>query len=182
MRSSLDAIYRISGWIAAACLLAIAVIVLLQVAANCIDVVADWLLGAPFGLTIPSYAELAGFLLAAASFLALASALRAGAHVRVELLLNRLQPHHRRWAEAWCAAAGALLSGYFTWHAVALAWESFTFGDTSPGIVPVPLWIPQSAMATGLLVLTIALIDTCCAACAGRGDATAREEVALPER
>jgi TRAP-type C4-dicarboxylate transport system permease small subunit len=139
MRVVLDGLYKVSGWLAAAFLLAIAVIVLLQVSANCVDVLAKWLLGSPFGLTVPSYSELAGFFLAASSFLALASAMRAGAHVRVELLLNRLGVQPRRWAEAWCAAAGTLIAGYFTWNAAALVRESFVYGDTSPGIVPVPL-------------------------------------------
>ena len=65
----------------------------------------------------------------------------------------------RRAAELWCVSASAAVSLYFTWYCVGLVRESIQFGDVSPGIVPVPLWIPQSAMALGLAVLAIALLD-----------------------
>ena len=42
--------------------------------------------------TIPSYADFSGFMLAASTFLALAHTLRAGGHIRVNLVAARL-PH-----------------------------------------------------------------------------------------
>jgi hypothetical protein len=36
---------------------------------------------------------------------------------------------------------------------------SYQLGDVSQGLVPVPLWIPQSGMALGLVVLFIAVAD-----------------------
>ena len=159
MRALLDGLYRLSGALAAFFLVAIAVVVLLQVGANLIDALIKAFGGEPIGLVIPSYAEFAGFFLAASSFLALAYTLRAGGHIRVELLLQRLGSGARRVAEVWCVAAGAAIAAYFTWYASGLVLESIQYGDVSPGIVPVPLWIPQSAMALGLAVLAIALLD-----------------------
>ncbi len=40
-----------------------------------------------------------------------------------------------------------------------MAWFSFTTHDVSQGLVPVPLWIPQSGMALGVAILLIALLD-----------------------
>ena len=40
-----------------------------------------------------------------------------------------------------------------------MTWDSFQFGDTSPGLMAVPFWIPQVAMVIGLLGLTIAFVD-----------------------
>jgi hypothetical protein len=34
------------------------------------------------------------------------------------------------------------------------------YNDVSPGIVAVPIWIPQMSMPLGLIVFTIALADT----------------------
>lgn len=160
MRRFLNALYCGSGMLAAMFLVAIAVIVLSQVALNVADALADWTTGSAIGLVIPSYAEFAGFFLAASSFLALAYALRSNAHIRVSLLLQHLGPRTRRLAELWCCAAGAVMAGYFAWYTVLLAVESWHFGDLSPGMVPVPLWLPQTAMALGLIVLTIALADS----------------------
>lgn len=159
MRALLDWLYRASGAVAALFLVAICVVVLLQVGANLIDALIKAFGGEPIGLVIPSYAEFAGFFLAASSFLALAYTLRAGAHIRVELVLQRFGPRARHAAELWCVAVSAAISAYFTWYTVDLVLESIEFGDLSPGIVPVPLWIPQAAMAIGLAVLAIALLD-----------------------
>ena len=160
MRRALDLVYRASGALAAAFLAAICIIVLAQVVANVIDAAAGWLTGSPIGLLIPSYAEFAGFFLAASSFLALAYALRAGAHIRVNLLIRHLGPGGRRGAELWCTGAGAAMAGYFAWYTILLTAESLRYNDLSPGMIPVPLWIPQTAMAIGLIVLTIALVDS----------------------
>jgi len=40
-----------------------------------------------------------------------------------------------------------------------MAYDSFLFGDTSPGLMAVPFWIPQVGMALGASIMTIGLID-----------------------
>lgn len=191
MRKALDHLYRGSGVVAAVFLAAICVVVLLQVGANVIDVVASWFLGHSFGLMVPSYAEFAGFFLAAASFLALAYTLRCGAHIRVSMVIQTMTKRQRRFIEIWCAGMGAVLSAYFAIYTVGLVIESWQFGDVSPGMVALPLWIPQVPMAVGLIVLTIALIDECIEALAGRepsyvhgrfagGDTGAVDDVSVP--
>jgi TRAP-type C4-dicarboxylate transport system permease small subunit len=159
LRPILDLLYRGSGALAALFLAAICGTVLLQVGANLIDKLVGWFGGVPPGLLVPSYAEFTGFFLASASFLALPYTLREGGHIRVSLLIQHLSGGPRRGIELWCLAMAAALTGYFTWFLIALVFDSFAFGDVSPGMVAVPLWIPQSGMALGLVILTIALID-----------------------
>jgi TRAP-type C4-dicarboxylate transport system permease small subunit len=159
LRRALDGLYRGSGALAALFLVAICVIVLLQVGANVVDKVAEWTTGAPIGLVVPSYAEFAGFFLAASSFLALAYTLRHGGHVRVSLFVRRFAGGPRRAVELWCTGIAALLSGYFAYFAIRLVIDSWRFDDLSPGLVPVPIWIPQSSLALGLVILTVALVD-----------------------
>jgi TRAP-type C4-dicarboxylate transport system permease small subunit len=168
MRRALDALYAGSGVLAAGFLAAICLTVLVQVGFNLLDRVAEALTGRPVGLVLPSYAEFTGYFLAAATFLAGAGTLRAGVHIRVRLVLDRLGPGARRAAEVWCTGVGALFMLYFTGWSALLAHESWAFGDVSPGIVPVAIWIPQAAMTFGLAVFTVALADGFVAALRGR--------------
>ncbi len=159
MRRALDRLYDASLVAAAVLLCAIAVIVLMQVAMNVIDDVAGLILGQPFGLLVPAYADFTGFFLAGASFLALAGTFRHGAHIRVTLLIHHLSPARRRPIELWVIFVAFLFAAYFTWYAFALALDSFAFDDHADGMVATPLWIPQVVMAIGGLVLAIALAD-----------------------
>jgi TRAP-type C4-dicarboxylate transport system permease small subunit len=159
MRNALDWLYRSSGALAAVCLLAICTIVIAQVAGRIIDGLATLITGDQIGLIVPSAAEFSGFFLAGASFLALAYTFRHGGHIRVSLLVQRLGGRGRHWIELWCLAFGTVLGAFFSWHTVLLVLDSWEFDEVSYGMIPVPLWIPQTLMAVGLIVLTIALID-----------------------
>jgi TRAP-type C4-dicarboxylate transport system permease small subunit len=147
MRAFLDGLYRLSGGLAAFCLAAIAALVIVQVT------------GRLLGVLVPGADDLAGYALMASSFLALGPTLRAGVHIRVTLLLHRAPPARRRILELWCLAPGALICGYLAWHVIEMANDAWHFGEMSTGNLAVPLWIPQSIMAFGILVLTTALLD-----------------------
>jgi TRAP-type C4-dicarboxylate transport system permease small subunit len=115
--------------------------------------------GLSVNLTIPSYGDFAGYMLAASSFLALAYTLTQGGHIRVNLVLTRL-PIRAKWvAEMLSLGVCAAVSGYATYYMAKLCWESYEFGDLSPGIIAIPIWIPQSPVLVGMIILTVALID-----------------------
>lgn len=147
MRTCLDWLYRGSGVAAAVFLALIAALVLAQI------------VGRLFGFLVPGADDLASYSLVATSFLALAYTLRAGGHIRVELLLQRLPARARRPAEVLALALGAAITGYFAWYTIELVMLSRRFGDMSQGVLPIPLWLPQSAMALGLIILAIAFVD-----------------------
>lgn len=159
MRKFLDSLYLASGWAAAFFIAAICTLVVFQVCLNLIDRISGLMTGTAIGLTIPSYADFTGFFLAAASFLALAHTLRQGAHIRVTLFLSHVPGGLARLLEFWCIAAAAAISAYFSCYTAVLVWESYQFHDLSPGMIAVPLWIPQTAMLAGLIILSIALVD-----------------------
>lgn len=159
MRRMLDGVYLASGVIAAMCLCAIGLIVIAQVGGRIIDEVATAITGDRFGLLVPSAAEFSGFFLAAASFLALAYTFRADGHIRVSLLITRVTGKGRHWIEVWCLTFAALLAGFFAWNTILLVKDSIDYHEVSYGMIPVPLWIPQSFMALGLIVLAVALVD-----------------------
>ncbi|NQU56826.1 MAG: TRAP transporter small permease [Rhodospirillales bacterium] len=159
MRRSLDLLYRTSGSAAALFILAICLLIMAQVVLNLIDKISSKFLGEAIGLTIPSYADFTGFFLAAASFLALAHTLREGGHIRVSLVIQNLPPRLRHWVEIWCVTMACAVTVFFTFYTASLTYDSFVYHDLSPGMVAVPIWIPQSTMLFGLFVLSIALID-----------------------
>lgn len=168
MRSFLDGLYRLSLGAAALALALILAIVLAQVAFNLLDRVLQWLGERPPGLLIPSYAEICGYLLAAASFLALGGSFRDGAHIRVSLILGRLRPAARRPVELAALALALAVALYLAFWLGRLTSQSLRFGDLSPGLLPIPLWLPQAVMCLGVAVLVVALLDDLLAALRGR--------------
>jgi len=156
MRRGLDLLYKISGGIAALAIVAICLLVTAQV---CLNILAR--IGGPsVSFTIPSYADFAGYFLATASFMALANTLRAGVHIRVNLVLQHLNTGPRWVMELLTLALAATLVSYATWFAAALMAESWHYGDMSTGIIAIPLWIPQAGMVCGLGLLAVAILDT----------------------
>jgi TRAP-type C4-dicarboxylate transport system permease small subunit len=147
MRPLLDGLYRTCGVLAACFLALIAVIVVVQVT------------GRFLGMLVPGADDLASFSLMASSFLALAPTLRAGAHIRMTLLLRWAPPARRRALELGCLAFGTAVTGYFAYHVGEMAWDAYRFGEKSMGTLPIPLWMPQASMALGVVVLTIAFVD-----------------------
>ncbi|HVZ50573.1 MAG TPA: TRAP transporter small permease [Pseudolabrys sp.] len=159
MRRVLDHLYQAALWAAALCLVAIALLVGIQLAARILDGALALAHLPRTEFQILSLNEICGYLLAGASFLALAGTLKAGAHIRVTMLLSALGEGARRYVEIWAFGFGAAASAYMTWNLASFAWVSFQFNDVSSGVVRVPLCYPQAAMALGAFVLTVALID-----------------------
>ena len=159
MRRILDDLYKVSLWASALCLATIAALVGAQLAGRLLDGALALLHLPRTDFVILSLAEICGYLLAAASFLALAPTLKAGAHIRVTMALSGMSEGARRYAEIWAFAATAAGAGYMTWQLANFAFVSWRFDEISTGVVRVPLCYPQAAMALGALILTIALVD-----------------------
>ena len=149
MRAALDFVYRAAGGLAAVFIVAIVAIVFAQVCLNLADKISVAMTGQGVGLTIPSYSDFTGFFLAGSSFLALAYALRAGGHIRVSLLTNKMPAAMARLSEIAVICLALVMAGYASWYMGLLVLESHEFGDRSSGMVSVPLWIPQLPVAFG---------------------------------
>lgn len=147
IRRVLDALYLASAALAAMLLAGIGVLILAQI------------VGRFFGIVVPSANEISGFFLATSTFLALAYSFREGSHIRVTLVVSHLPKHFHNASVVLVLAVATILSGYFTYYSYNLAAESWRYGDLSDGLIGVPLWIPQSSMAFGLAMMTIACLD-----------------------
>ena len=142
---------------AATVLCAILGVVLLQVAFNLTDSLLPVFGWQPPGLIVPSYSEISGFLLAAATFLALASTFLSDGHIRVRLFTDRLAPRRRKQSELASLLVATAISAMLAWGAVHLMLASLRFGDTSYGLLAVPLWVPQSSLVLGSTILVCCL-------------------------
>lgn len=147
MRRLLDGLYAASAWLAALAMVGVLVVVVLGI------------VGRQVGFYIAGTDAYAGYSMAAAGFLALAHTLKCNEHIRVTLLLGRLQGRARHALEMWALSCGVLLAALFAYYACRLAWVSRSFNDISTGSDATPLWIPQLAMAVGTVILLVALID-----------------------
>lgn len=147
MRRLLDALYLGAAWLAALCMVALLVMVLLGIVSRQLN------------FHVPGTDAYAGYLMAAAGFLALAHTLKAGEHIRVTLLLHSLHGRARKAMEVWALFAASALALLFSYYSARLVWQSHQFHDISTGNDATPLWLPQLAMAVGTAVLAIAFID-----------------------
>ncbi|WP_200832504.1 TRAP transporter small permease [Candidatus Halocynthiibacter alkanivorans] len=147
LRSVLDGIYWLSGVAAAMCLIAILGLIVVQMMAR-------WT-----GEVFPGAPEYAGYAMAAASFLAFGSALNKGSHIRVSILLNMVGPKMRRLIDIWCFSVGTAIAWYFVFYAQRFVYWSYKFNEISQGQDRTALWIPQSLMLLGAVILAIALSD-----------------------
>jgi len=147
MRRLLDALYDGAAALAALFMVLLLAMVLVSI------------LGRQLHFNLSGVDAYAGYMMAAAGFLALAHTLKRGEHIRVTLLLSALHGGARRALEVWSLAAAMLLAALAAFYSVKLAWQSYTFHDISTANDATPLWLPQLSMAIGTVVLTIALVD-----------------------
>ena len=147
LRVTLDGLYALSLGASALSLLAIAALVLA-------GMVARW-----FGMVLPSSDQLAGYCVAASIFLGLPAAMRANAHIRVTLFIDRAPPVLRRLLEAAVIIIGLISMALLSRYATAMVGMSWRYHLVSSGLLPVPLWIPQATLLAGSATFSLALLD-----------------------
>ena len=164
LRKGLDALYDASGVLAVICLVMIGVFTVLQVGARLL------------GTIVPSADDFAGFCMAGAVFLGMTHTLRAGAHVRMLVVFQRLGPAARQRAEAICAGAAAVLIGVLLYYTADMIITTYRLNEKTLGLIPIPKWIPMLFMLTGLAILFIALVDETIRAIGGKRPVYAEHE------
>ncbi len=169
MRKILDRLYDGAGVLAALFLVLITLLILAQI------------IGRWFGVIVPSTEDFAGFFLAAASFMALAYTFRHGGHIRVSLVIQHLSGTTRHWVEIIALVIFTAVAGFAAWYVVLLVIESWEFGELSQGYIPVPIWIPQTPMALGLVLFFIALVDDLVATLRGEIPGYIKHEQDIPQ-
>ena len=147
MRRALDALYDGAAALAALFMVLLLVMVMLSI------------LGRQLHFNVPGIDAYAGYMMAAAGFLAMAHTLKKGEHIRVTLLIAGLKGFAKKGFEVWSLFAASALALLSAFYSSKLAWQSYTFHDISTSNDATPLWLPQLTMALGTIVLAVAFID-----------------------
>ena len=147
MRKLLNGLYEGSAWLAGIAMIGILAMVLLTIVSRL------------FGFSAPGTDAYAGYAMAGAGFMALASTLKKGEHIRVTLLLGALKGKAYKVLEVATLVIATILSGFLAFYSTHLVWQSWDIEDISVGIDATPMWIPQVFMALGTLVFFIAFCD-----------------------
>lgn len=147
MRKLLDLLYAGSAWLAGLSMIGVLLMVLLTIASRF------------FGFSAPGTDAYAGYAMAGAGFMALASTLKAREHIRVTLFVGMLKGRAHKVAEVLALLIATLLAAFLAYYSAQLAYQSWEIEDVSVGIDATPLWIPQLFMVAGTLVFFIAFCD-----------------------
>jgi len=147
MRSFFDRLFEAAGYLAGIFMIGTLLAVLSSI----------------FGRIIPALEvhgadAYAGYCMAASAFLALATTLRRGEHIRVTLIINHLAPAARRWLDVFCHLVAVAVAGSLSWFSIRLVTQSRAFNDISTGFDATPLWIPQIGMAIGTSLFALAFV------------------------
>jgi TRAP-type C4-dicarboxylate transport system permease small subunit len=140
----LDRLYAVFAGLGAVALIGILVMVVTQILSRQID------------LGIMGTADYASFLMASSAALAFAHTFRTGGHIRVNLLIGKLG-RTRRAVEILSFGFAAASAAFLAWYSARLVWFSHKLGDISQGLDATPLWIPQTGLAVGLALFSLAV-------------------------
>ena len=144
----LDHIYRFAGVLSGVALVFLCVLVLYSIVARL------------FGFFAGGATDFAGYVMATSTFLALAYTFRGNGHIRVQLLIQATTGGRRRVIEILCLAVMSAATVFVAYYMSNLALESYEFGERSEGADAVLLWIPQTPVAIGAVLLAVAVVHT----------------------
>lgn len=145
MQRALDRLYSGCLYLAGALLVSLCLLVLYSIVARLL------------GLYAGGASDIAGYLMAAATFLALAPTFRARGHIYVSLLTSRLTPSSQHYlslaAHALMFATTAALAFYLS----RLAYFSYQYQERSEGADAILLYLPQLPVALGSIIFAVSV-------------------------
>ncbi len=147
LRRTLDALFLAAGGLGALCIALICALMIWQS------------IGRELGVSTGAINDIVAWLCAASGFFTMAHAFKHGDFVRVTLLMEKLAPAPRHTLELVSLVIATVALGYLTWWACAFTYESWRFHELAQGLLPLPIWIPQTSFALGSILLWLAVID-----------------------
>lgn len=151
-RNAADAIAVLAGHAAVLCLAALVALVSAEIVLALLN---KFFKSLPPGIGIAW--EYSSYLMGISFLLGSGLTLRAGMHIRVELLLRAGDGRQARFFEFVAAAIGTVFTAMLTWSLGRFTLQSFTSSQVS-GDSLTPLWIPQSALTLGAGVLFLQML------------------------
>jgi TRAP-type C4-dicarboxylate transport system permease small subunit len=143
----IDAMTYLTGWIAALCLVAAALIVTEAVIVRKV-----------FGVSTVWQTEASIFLLIFTVFVGAAFVQKKEHHLNVDLLIIHLSPRTREWTLVAVSILSCLVAGIIAWYAWPMWWEALVNREHSESLWGPPLWIPYLFLPLGMSVLFLQYI------------------------
>jgi len=109
------------------------------------------------GLYLGGVNDVAGYVMATSTFMALSYTFRSNGHIRVGLVIQRFTGKRRRILEIACLGIMTAVIWYFAYYMGRLVYYSYIFGERSEGADATPLWIPQTPVAIGSLLFAVSV-------------------------
>ena len=144
-----DALALAAAYVAAACLVAMVLLVLAEISVGLLSRVFK---SVPSGIRFVW--EYSAYLMGASFLFGGALTLRSGMQIRVELLLRASNGRFERPLEIFSSLIGALFLAILAWSLTNFAWQSWVSTQVS-GDTLTPLWIPQGALALATLIFAL---------------------------
>ena len=111
-----------------------------------------------FDTSSNAWLELQWLLFGAVFLLAASYTLQKNAHVRIDVVYQRLGATVRAWLDLASLLALGGFVGVLTWRAWATLDETLLFGSRARTALQTPLWIPQSLWLAGLAFFLLCLV------------------------
>jgi C4-dicarboxylate transporter DctQ subunit len=143
----IDAMTYLTGWIAALCLVAAALIVTEAVIVRKI-----------FGISTVWQTEASIFLLMFVVFTGAPFVQKNEHHLNVDLVIIHLSPKAREWTIIVVSIISAILAAVLAWYAWPMWWETVVNNEHSESLWSPPLWIPYLFLPLGMTVLFLQYI------------------------
>ena len=103
--------------------------------------------------------QVVGYLMVGVVFLALGDTMRAGRHIKIDLITKRFPRRVQDTLEVATLGVAAGLVSFFTWHGTITVLRTQQYGrKDSFGVLLTPLWLPELALPIGLGVLGLVLV------------------------
>lgn len=98
------------------------------------------------------------YMFIAASFLAASYAMKKNEHIRVDILLGKLNPGMKRMLETLLMSVSLALFLYISKLAFDMFQQSLTFNTKDLSLLQVPIWIPQAFVFIGFVLLVLSIV------------------------
>jgi TRAP-type C4-dicarboxylate transport system permease small subunit len=148
LSNALDTVYKIGAAASGALLVLLCGLVLYSIASRL------------FGFYAGGATDVAGYVMATSTFLALAYTFRTQGHIRVALLIQSFQGNSRRVIEIMGLAVMSIVMTFLAFYMYRLVYDSWDFGERSEGADAILIWIPQLPVAIGAFLLAVSVLHS----------------------
>jgi len=120
----------------------------------CGDIFGRYVLGKP----IVGAFEFTEFLMAGIIFIGFAYTQAQKAHLRIDLLSNRLPPNHRYFLHIFSLIVTFLFYALIAWRGAAGSWEAILLDEKTPGLIRIPYWPAKAVIPLGAVLLCLQIL------------------------